>query len=844
MTSRKYFPAAASLLITLAVWMIFTWPLPRFAASGIPAAHHRSDTPAERIMFPGDHLQLLYHFWLAGDMLFGETPVFHNVYEFNTGDDSTRFEPGAYYAPFSVVWALLNLSFSRALAWNLTDLFSLWLTAFFTWKLASRYTPRWPLAALAALLGIALPYRWVSLLGGSPTGFAMAWIPMLWLGLDDAIRRERFRAGLLAGLVILFACWTDTHVFFFSVLSIPVWGAIALIQRGRPRTRADWKRLAAVLLPVAAGVLLSYVFTKWVALSLDESVTAGGRKISEVRLFSPVAAGLFSRRDMGLSSQVYLGFAAVLLAAGGFVAQVWQLRTARAGLRRTGITGLLLLCIAACAVLSLGPRGPFDGGIFLFVRKVIPPYEMIRQPAKIFALLPTLLAMAVVTGWSSVRRRGLKHLTAARALAAAGVIIVAEYAAFCDPAICILQGDQRAYAAVAEDASARGILPRALVLTLWPGDSHYTSVYQDYASLYRIRLINGYRPMVPRAYVENVFRVFESMNQGLISDDQLASLENMGIDYVLLHEDLYPEKVSPFPVGVTLDRLLSHPRLQLLRQDGPVWAFRILDAARPPVSDIPSETFAFPAWHWEAENLHRENCEIASDSGFSWLAFRTPGASVITRPLLVSAFDENRWIIRIRGQGALSVRTIARAEENAVALDVDSPDWSWIAVPFTRPSPFEELQIEIILAAGAVDVDQFYLAGRTPVLPEPGQNLEMPASAFFHAGFTDAASGSVVLRNDYDPSGSIFYGFNLPLEPGRYRLTLDLSAEDAAPGPLGKLSVIPVRGKKPAASVTVAQPGSTSVEFLVPDNHPLRFDFDYSRAADVTLRKLTLARLE
>jgi len=42
----------------------------------------------------------------------------------------------------------------------------------------------------------------------------------------------------------------------------------------------------------------------------------------------------------------------------------------------------------------------------------------------------------------------------------------------------------------------------------------------------------------------------------------------------------------------------------------------------------------------------------------------------------------------------------------------------------------------------------------------------------------------------------------------------------------------------------VAQPGSTSVEFLVPDNHPLRFDFDYSRAADVTLRKLTLARLE
>lgn len=844
MTGKKYFPAAASLLITLAVWMIFTWPLPRFAASGIPATHHRSDTPAERIMFPGDHLQLLYHFWLAGDMLLGQTPAFHNVYEFNMGDDAARFEPGAYYAPFSILWALLNVPFTRALAWNLTGLFSLWLTAFFTWMLAARYTPRWPLAALAAFLGLALPYRWVSLLGGSPTGFAMAWIPMLWLGLDDAIRRERLRAGMLAGLVVLFSCWTDTHVFFFSVLSIPVWGAVALIQRGLPRTFAEWKRIAVVLLPLAAGVLLSYAFTKWIALSLDESVTAGGRKISEVRLFSPLATGLFFRRNMGLSSQVYIGYAAVLLAIAGFFAQIWNLWKTRSGWRRSGIAGLLLLCIAACAVLALGPRGPLDGRFFLFIREIIPPYEMIRQPAKIFALLPTLLAMAIVVAWSPVRKRGMKHLTAGRVLAAAGIVILVEYAAFCDPAICIRQNEQQAYAAVAEDASARDELPRALVLTLWPGDSHYTSIYQDYASLYRIRLINGYRPMVPSAYVEEVFRPFESMNQGRVSDAQLDALQAMRIDYLLLHEDLYPEKVSPFPVGLTLDRLLIHPRLRLLKQDGPVWAFRILDEARSAVSDVRTAPFAFPAWHWEAENLHRENCEIASDDFFSWLAFKNPGASVITRPLLVSSFDENRWMIRVRGRGDLNIRTIGGAGDETVLTAVDSLEWTWVAVPFTRPSAFENLQLEISLAGGAVDVDQFFLAGKTPAMPAAGGSLEMPASAFFHAGFTDAASSSVVLRKDYDPSGSIFYGFNLPLEPGRYRLTLDVAAADASSGPLGKLSVIPVRGKEPVAEVTVAEPGRPSVEFAVTDNHPLRFDFDYSRAADITLQKLTLSRLE
>ncbi|MGD9874686.1 MAG: hypothetical protein AB7T27_10550 [Kiritimatiellia bacterium] len=844
MTGRKWFPAAASLLITLVVWMIFTWPLPRFAASGIPATHHRSDTPAERIMFPGDHLQLLYHFWMLGDMLGGKTPLFHNVYEFNAGDDAARFEPGAYYAPFSLAWALLNAACSRALAWNLTGLLSLWLTAFFTWMLASRYTRRWPLAALAALIGIALPYRWVSLLGGSPTGFAMAWIPMLWLGLDDAIRRNKMSAGILAGMVILFACWTDTHVFFFSVLSIPAWGLIALLQRGRPESRVEWKWLVLVLLPVVAGVILSYAFTKWIALSLDESVTSGGRRISEVRLFSPGAAGLFSREDLGLSNQVYFGFAAALLALAGFGAQLWNLWKTRTGFRRAAITALLLVFIAGCAILSLGPRGPFDGRFFLFIREIIPPYEMIRQPAKIFALLPTLLAMAIVIAWNPVRKPRIRFLTAARAIAAAGIIVLAEYAGFCDPAICILQNEQQAYAAVAQDAADRGVQPRAIVLTLWPGDSHFTSVYLDYASLYRIRLINGYRPMVPREYVESVFQKFESMNQGNIPSAQLSDLQGKGIDYVLLHEDLYPEKVSPFPVGMTLDRLITHPRLRLLKQDGPVWAFRILDEASSSVPDVRTTPFAFPAWHWEAENLHRENCRSATDSKYSWLALNATNASFISRPYQVSSYYNNRWMIRVRGKGMLNVKTIARATEKTVLYPVDSPDWTWLEAPFSRPSSFEELQLEVSLAGGAVDVDQFYLAGKTPEMPAVGGSLEMPASAFFHAGFTDVAASSVVLRKDYDPSGSIFYGFNLPLEAGRYRLTLDIAAADSGAGPLGKLSVFPVRGKKPIAAVPVAQAGSTSVEFSVTDNHPLRFDFDYSRATDVTLQKLTLEWLE
>jgi len=73
--------------VTLGVWFIFSWPLPRYAAEGIPAAHERVEEQAVRYMIPGDHLQLLYYFWVFGDMIRGETPWFYNLYEFNTGDD-------------------------------------------------------------------------------------------------------------------------------------------------------------------------------------------------------------------------------------------------------------------------------------------------------------------------------------------------------------------------------------------------------------------------------------------------------------------------------------------------------------------------------------------------------------------------------------------------------------------------------------------------------------------------------------------------------------------------------------------------------------------------------------
>ena len=86
-----------SLLVALAVWTVFSWPLVLHVGSAIPSGITTGLAPKEILpMEPGDHLQLLYHFWLFSDMVGGHTPWFHNLYEFNTGDDAARLEPAHF----------------------------------------------------------------------------------------------------------------------------------------------------------------------------------------------------------------------------------------------------------------------------------------------------------------------------------------------------------------------------------------------------------------------------------------------------------------------------------------------------------------------------------------------------------------------------------------------------------------------------------------------------------------------------------------------------------------------------------------------------------------------------
>jgi hypothetical protein len=152
------------------------------------------------------------------------------------------------------------------------------------------------IAISLALVAIALPCRWVALLGGSPAGFAMMWVPILLWGVDSAIRQNRIFGGSLAAVAVLCSYWNDTHVFFFSILMIPCWCIVVFIYHHgfRWNKLEHWRGMIAALLPMAVAVVVLVV----IAHSNQEEKLAGtgiadGRSFREVALYSPNPRGFF-----------------------------------------------------------------------------------------------------------------------------------------------------------------------------------------------------------------------------------------------------------------------------------------------------------------------------------------------------------------------------------------------------------------------------------------------------------------------------------------------------------------------------------------------------------------------
>ncbi|MDD5706896.1 MAG: hypothetical protein PHR35_13310 [Kiritimatiellae bacterium] len=823
--SSRYWLLAGGLLL----WATFSWPLPRHFSRAIPAREvHAEAGSAVRDLDPGDHLQLLYHFWLTRDMLAGHTPLFTNLYEFNTGDDAARYHPDPLYLPFSLVYALLSPWAGDAAAWNLSLLLAFLLGVAGSHALARRYTGSAGLALAVALTVNAFPYRWITLLCGSPTGFAMGLIPWLLTGLDVAVRDRRSAGGWLAGASILAAYGTDLHVFYFSALIAPAWCILAWCADPAP-LRPDAARLRAValaLLPAAALAAAAVGLSLVTGSQLARSDLASGRSWNTIRIFSPTGHGFYSRRPLAMSNHIFLGFPLLALLGLGLAGCCCL---SRHGVRKESpsgdrigrpwlLIGLLLAGLALVCALAMGANGPLNALAMRAARKLLPKYTMIRQTVKVFCLMPailtvfSLLLFSMWRQWEGSRARGARWAAVLLLL-----LTLADFRSRINPGLCALPARMPAYEEIARHAASRqDQRPHAIALPLWPGESHYASVYEYGIAKSRVRLVNGYAPAVPLGYHTNVFRRFESLNQGALDEAQVASLRAMGVRYAIFHEQPYPERVSPFPAAIALRRLLQHPWLEPIAQDGQMWSFFLRDAPRQ-AAEVP------PLWGppLYAATLHWSFPEAATKYP---LRLRAP---VAPAPGL-------HYLLRVSGAGRL-------AADGGANLSIDGENARWIEAPFTPPCG-----VVWQVAEGAPRIEHALLtAGDGAGTPRDGV-YRWPAASLFHQGATDARDGSVALDPARDPQGLAIYGPGLPFPSGCWRARLLTAPTEEGRGvEIGRLIPATIgSGGRHLNNAGVIAGLPAVCDFAYDGVLPLRLEFHYHRHRPARVLALELERLD
>jgi hypothetical protein len=843
--NMKRFPVIlGTALLALLLGCILSWPLPRVAGTGIATSAFTAEERCERAMVPGDHLQFLYHLWLGKDALFGPTPLFHNLYEFNTGDDAERASASMrYYLPFSLSFAFFSLFASQAGAWNLTQLAALWATAFFTWKIARRFTDSLPALLVAAAVSVSLPYRWFTILSGSPTGLAMMWIPIALYGVMRWAVDGRTSGALLAGAALYLAGWSDPHTVFFGALAAPCWALFvwAYFHERMIPSRGEIARLLRTSWPLILFVLLIAAQALMTQRGLsDTEVHRDHRPFAVIAFHSPRMADFLGGSPAGVGSQVYLGWTLLAVWAAGLAATAAAWMRAAAGRRRLLVLLLFAAGTAGVALLATGLNIPGGERTWRALIRILPPYGKIRQPAKIFVLMPTLLAV----GSAAVLPALLAPLQRRRWKMAAGIamcaVLALEVGARLRPLICLLDPAQEAYAAVVRDAREHGRRAHILALPIWPGDSHWTSINLYYASVYRIRMVNGYRPTARQTYVDEIYRFYESLNQGAVFDEQLDDLLRRGVHYLVVHEDAFPEKVSPYPVYFLLQSLLANPRIEFLERDGPVWAFRVAEQPSAGAAAGPGGAPRFPARLWQAERAAHSNAVVVADadsSGHRHLRLDGPGAGLRTPTYPLGHVEGLCYFARVRGGEALARVRIAGAPGAEAPVSTDDA-WRWMAIPIPPFDGYRKCLFEIEAVSGAVDVDLAFLSTDAWDPADPPLPVEFSAPLFFHAGYTDIEAGEVVLHPDREAADAIFYGPKLPFPAGRYEVELvfDSGAPDGV-----KLGTLRSRYPHTRAEPVAVQAGEPAVLTCAhTTNLRLAIDFVYSRAAEIRIRSMII----
>ncbi|MGI6299591.1 MAG: hypothetical protein ACOX52_00810 [Verrucomicrobiota bacterium] len=574
-------------LFLIGLGLVFTRPLWRHAAECIPYARVPMEGGEKGEFIMGDHFQFQYILWLfRHKVVDGQGSLLTDPYQFSfPGEPMHRF---TMYIPSAWPCHLASLFTDSFLPFNLNIWVSFLLAGWATYLWIRRYVDTPGPAVLAAVIMAAFPYRLISMLGSSPTGFAMYLIPLGFWCVDGILDRRSRAWAFVAGFVPLLLTFGDMHCSYFFGMTLPAYLAFGYAAR-----YAEWKATpfktfakdqALRWLIFSFGLIFMVAMVAFVrARILNPSVVQEGFSLKELQIFSPTPYDLIIRNNPVTTRAIYPGFGIVALAAFGLLYWSWKGTWERRWIVWAAALGLL-----GGYIIMVSPNSPWLI-VYLGLRKIVPMFGKVRQTGKLMVIMVPFLALLAALGLQAVLslipRPSWKH--AVTALAA--LVMILDFNPFQQIGVTCPAPTNAAYEHVYQERTPTEPI---LCLPIWPGDSSYSSLYLYFATRYPMPMMNMHHPAAPARYVTEIFESLKSLNKGEIADNTLSTLDQYGVRFILIHKEVWPDKVSKGrPPEETVEKLTQTP-----------WFRKVMDS-------YPIILLEYRAAGWEAEAAKAEGEE-------------------------------------------------------------------------------------------------------------------------------------------------------------------------------------------------------------------------------------------
>ena len=532
--------------------MVATWPAITSAHSDFLAA----PAPARGEATPGDHLQLVYRYWLVGHQLGDGRAPWLDPYSFRPEADA---QPNFAGWPFGLLFWPLGAALGLVGGWNVLQILLYVLAGLFAcaW-LRELGLPRGP-ALVGGLVFAIAPYR-VQQSVGHLLGPISLLLPLSLWAFERARRGSVWWLALAGAAIASISLSGQVHL---ALGAIPFFVAYAVCRTRNVVLLGG--AFGGAIAAIGAGLLVRETL-------IEGSTESGGRTLAEISRYSARAGDFLSRNvDQSRAEQfVYLGWATPLVALAGLVLLL------RA--RRYALAILLGLGVIVPVVLALGTRTP----VYELLWDVFPPLRFPRVPERLLPIACLCIAALVAFVLARTRRLAVAAIAVLLVLVDLRVSVYAE----------ATPGDPRA-----ATPSTGG---RLLELPVFDPGVHYGGVYLWYDTAAHRERPGGYSTTAPEAAKRLSDRIHR-LNCGDWTGGMQQELDRLGVSAIALHLGLYDRNPAVAPTAWFAWQGLLAQGWTVQKTAGTVWVFERGRIGLLPAVPAPNPTQPVFCQGWYAD---------------------------------------------------------------------------------------------------------------------------------------------------------------------------------------------------------------------------------------------------